>query len=35
VKEHCTEVEGITGPFTRSEKSRAASIGNKSAITVS
>ena len=33
VKEHRKEVEGITGAFTRAEKTRAASISNESAIT--
>jgi len=33
VKEHRKEVDSITGIFTRAEKTRAASICNKSAIT--
>jgi len=33
VKEHCKEEDSITGIFTRAEKTRAASICNKSAIT--
>jgi len=33
VKEHCKEVDSITGIFTRTEKTRTASICNKSAIT--
>jgi len=33
VKEHRKEVEGITGTFTRAEKTRAASISNKLAVT--
>jgi len=33
VKEHHKEVDSITGMFTRAEKTRAASICNKSAIT--
>jgi len=33
VKEHHKEVDSITGIFTRAEKTRAASICNKSAIT--
>ena len=33
VKEHRKEVDSITGVFTRAEKTRAASICNKSAIT--
>ena len=33
VKEHSKEVDSITGIFTKAEKTRAASICNKSAIT--
>ena len=33
MKEHCKEVDSITGIFTRAEKTRAASIWKKSAIT--
>ena len=33
MKEHCKEVDSITKIFTRAEKTRAASICNKSAIT--
>jgi len=33
ITEHRKEVDSITGIFTRSEKTRAASICNKSAIT--
>jgi len=33
IKEHCKEMDSITGIFTRAEKTRAASVCNKSAIT--
>jgi len=33
VKEHCKEVDSMTGIFTRAEKTRAGSICNKCAIT--